>query len=138
MGAFFPRSAIWRAVLVISHTNAAIDEIKERIGQYCPKLFSAPHFIGTIQAFVDKFLAIPYYVHLYKRKPARIDDEIFTERAARFSQTNLAGFAWQTQTNAKRYLRANGEGLKFRLSPTATGDVLTREYKGNVVAPKKP
>ena len=26
-------------ILVLSHTNAAVDEIKERIHQYCPKLF---------------------------------------------------------------------------------------------------
>ena len=29
-------------VLVISHTNAAVDEIRDRIGKYCPKLFSYP------------------------------------------------------------------------------------------------
>ncbi|WP_298740170.1 UvrD-helicase domain-containing protein [uncultured Chitinophaga sp.] len=127
-----------RAVLVISHTNAAIDEIKERIGQYCPKLFSPPHFIGTIQAFVDKFLAIPYYVHVYKRKPARIDDEIFRERAAKFPFSILQGFNRPIQNNAIRYLRANGEGLSFRLSPGTTLDVLTRDYKGNVIVPRKP
>src|SRR5690554_867433 len=33
-----------RGVLVISHTNAAVDEIKERIGKHCPKLFSYPNF----------------------------------------------------------------------------------------------
>jgi DNA helicase-2/ATP-dependent DNA helicase PcrA len=26
-------------ILVLSHTNAAVDEIKNRIGKYCPKLF---------------------------------------------------------------------------------------------------
>lgn len=46
-------------ILVISHTNAAIDEIKSRIAKYCPKLFSYPNFVGTIQSFVDEFLAIP-------------------------------------------------------------------------------
>jgi hypothetical protein len=127
-----------RAVLVISHTNAAIDEIKERIAQYCPKLFSAPHFIGTIQAFVDKFLAIPYYVQLYKRKPARIDDEIFRERAAKFPLPVLPTFTRIIQNNAIRYLRANSDGLGFRLSPDAAVDELTRGYKGNMVVVRKP
>src|SRR3954465_1588010 len=58
-----------RSVLVISHTNAAIDEIKEKIGKHCPKLFSPPNFVGTIQAFVDKFLATPFYVHQFGQKP---------------------------------------------------------------------
>lgn len=47
-------------ILVLSHTNAAIDEIKEKIQKHCPKLFSYPNFIGTIQSFVDEFLAIPF------------------------------------------------------------------------------
>lgn len=127
-----------RAVLVISHTNAAVDEIKERIGKYCPRLFSGPHFIGTIQAFVDKFLAVPYYIHLYKRKPARIDDEFFSERAVKFPLWVLAGFTQVIQNRALHFLRVNYGGVAFRLSPSPAGDQLTRSYKGNVVEPKKP
>lgn len=69
-----------KGILVLSHTNVAVDEIRERIGAYCPKLFSYPHFIGTIQSFVDHFLAIPYYVDKTKKKPYRIDNEIYDER----------------------------------------------------------
>ncbi|ENX65000.1 hypothetical protein F884_01249 [Acinetobacter sp. CIP 102143] len=67
-------------ILVLSHTNAAVDEIKERIHQYCPKLFRYPHFIGTIQSFVNEFLAIPYYLFKLKKKPLRIDNEIYAEQ----------------------------------------------------------
>ncbi|PPC33729.1 UvrD-helicase domain-containing protein [Acinetobacter baumannii] len=67
-------------ILVLSHTNTAVDEIKERIHQYCPKLFRYPHFIGTIQSFVNEFLAIPYYLFRLKRKPLRIDNEIYAEQ----------------------------------------------------------
>jgi len=66
-------------VLVISHTNTAVDEIKARIERYCPRLFAYPSFVGTIQSFVDQFLAIPLYANLYKRKLYRIDDEIYEE-----------------------------------------------------------
>jgi DNA helicase II / ATP-dependent DNA helicase PcrA len=71
------------AILVLSHTNAAIDEIKEKIQKYCHRLFSYPNFIGTIQSFVDEFLAIPYYVYKYKKKPNRIDYEIYNEIATK-------------------------------------------------------
>lgn len=64
-------------ILVLSHTNAAVDEIKERIHQYCPKLFRYPNFIGTIQSFVNNFLAKPYYNELYKRSHIRIDNDIY-------------------------------------------------------------
>ncbi|MDQ1207203.1 DNA helicase-2/ATP-dependent DNA helicase PcrA [Acinetobacter baylyi] len=67
-------------VLVLSHTNAAVDEIKKRIHQYCPKLFRYPNFIGTIQSFVNEFLAIPYYLFRLKKKPLRIDNEIYAEQ----------------------------------------------------------
>ncbi|MGS2764825.1 UvrD-helicase domain-containing protein [Sinomicrobium sp. M5D2P9] len=69
-----------RGVLILSHTNKAVNEIKERIGKHCPNLFSYPNFIGTIQSFVDHFLAIPYYECLFKQKPIRIDNEIFLEQ----------------------------------------------------------
>lgn len=71
-------------ILVLSHTNAAIDEIKHKIQKHCPKLFSYPNFIGTIQSFVDEFLAIPFYTSNFKRKPIRIDSEIFDEIASSY------------------------------------------------------
>lgn len=71
-------------ILVISHTNAAVDEIRDRIGKYCPKLFSYPNFVGTIQSFVDSFLAIPYYVNRFKTRPFRIDNEIYDEKVENF------------------------------------------------------
>ncbi|WP_294286629.1 UvrD-helicase domain-containing protein [uncultured Chryseobacterium sp.] len=69
-----------RGVLILSHTNTAIDEIKDKIGKYCPKLFSYPNFAGTVQAFVDQFLAIPCYNNLFTEKIQRIDNEIYEEQ----------------------------------------------------------
>ncbi len=45
----------------------------------CPKLLSYPNFIGTIQSFVDWFLAIPFYSYKYKKEHLRIDNEIYEE-----------------------------------------------------------
>lgn len=106
-----------RGVLILSHTNTAVDEIKEKIGKHCPKLFSYPNFIGTIQSFVDQFLAIPYYQIKYKRKPLRIDNEIYNETVDKLFLNNLKGISFQDSKNAKYFIRAN-EGLlyKYRLS----------------------
>ena len=71
-------------VLVISHTNAAVDEIRVRIGKFCPQLFNYPNFVGTIQSFVDTFLAIPFYINQFKAKPYRIDNEIYNEKVDKF------------------------------------------------------
>ncbi|MDA8238740.1 MAG: UvrD-helicase domain-containing protein [Nitrospiraceae bacterium] len=64
-------------ILVISHTNTAVDEIKKKIGKQCQRLFAYPNYIGTIQSFVDRFLAIPAYVARFGKRPTRIDNEIF-------------------------------------------------------------
>lgn len=106
-----------RGVLILSHTNTAVDEIKDKIGRHCPKLFSYPNFIGTIQSFVDQFLAIPYYQIKYKRKPLRIDNEIYNETVDKLFLTNMMGFAFDDGKNAKYFIRSN-EGLlhKYRLS----------------------
>lgn len=64
-------------ILVISHTNAAIDEIKSRIGAYCPKLFSYPNFVGTIQSFVNEFLAKPYISQKFNIHINKVDTSLF-------------------------------------------------------------
>ena len=66
-------------ILVISHTNAAINEIKNKIQKHCPKLFSYPNFVGTIQSFVDEFLAIPLYRQIFKTKLNWIDTDRYEE-----------------------------------------------------------
>ena len=81
-------------VLVISHTNAAIDEIKEKIGSIVPNLFQYPNYVGTIQSFVDQFLAIPYYSQKFGHSPNRIDDEIYTELCCRYLEKNNKGSNW--------------------------------------------
>jgi hypothetical protein len=92
-------------VLVISHTNTAVDEIKNKIGSYCPRLFAYPNFVGTIQSFVDQFLAIPFYLNEYKKRPYRIDSEIYDENIRRcYEKTNGAG--WKTWID-------NNGGLDF-------------------------
>lgn len=107
-------------VLVISHTNAAVDEIRDRIGKYCPKLFRYPNFIGTIQSFVDTFLAIPYYVNKFKTKPYRIDNEIYDEQVKSFYvNTNNFGL--------KAYLDRLDDGLSFlkAIRITTQGKLIT-------------
>lgn len=66
-------------ILVLSHTNAAVDEIKERIHQYCPKLFRYPNFIGTIQSFVDDFLTKPFFQNYFNKKLLWVDQEKYED-----------------------------------------------------------
>jgi len=49
-------------ICVLSHTNVAKNEIISRLecDEHGRKLLSYPHFIGTIQEFVNRFLALPF------------------------------------------------------------------------------
>ncbi|MCS0337176.1 UvrD-helicase domain-containing protein [Vibrio diabolicus] len=51
-----------QGICVLSMTNAAREEIQERLGETAEgqKLLSRPHFIGTIHSFFSEFLAKPY------------------------------------------------------------------------------
>lgn len=76
----------WRSdtagVCVLSHTNVAKDQIIELLqGDTDGRRFlSYPHFVGTIQGFVDHFLAKP---HLWSsgREIRAIDDEFYAAAA---------------------------------------------------------
>lgn len=50
-----------QGICVLTHTNVACDEIRSRLqaDQYGYQLLSYPHFIGTIQEFANKFMALP-------------------------------------------------------------------------------
>ncbi|MFK5893861.1 MAG: UvrD-helicase domain-containing protein [Pseudomonadota bacterium] len=72
-------------ILVLSHTNAAVDEIHSKIHKHCPHLFSYPNYVGTIQGFVNKFLAIPCYNNAFKKKPNSIDSETYNEIVSKYN-----------------------------------------------------
>ena len=125
-------------ILVISHTNAAIDEIKEKIQKHCPKLFSYPNFIGTIQSFVDSFLAIPFYNSKFKRKPNRIDNEIYDEAVIKYLRLNLRDFTVQEQKNAKYFLIGNNCQFTFRLGYQNNETKLISSINGSELQITKP
>lgn len=66
-------------ILVLTHTNVAVDEIKEKLGVDAQKLLRYPNHVGTFQSFVNKYLAIPMYVKKFGKRPKRIDSDFFVE-----------------------------------------------------------
>ena len=67
-------------VLVLTHTNVAVNEIKEKLGVDAHKILGYPNHIGTFQSFINKYLAIPMYVNLTGKRPERIDSSVFNEQ----------------------------------------------------------
>ncbi|MDC4765279.1 AAA family ATPase, partial [Acinetobacter baumannii] len=78
-------------VLVLTHTNVAIDEIKSKLGYNANKLVSYPNHVGTFQSFVNKYLAIPMYIHYFGKKPLAIDSELFEKKLIALMESHWIG-----------------------------------------------
>ncbi len=91
-----------RGICVLSHTNVARQEIQQRLAHHprAHNLLNYPHFIGTIQAFVDKFLALPF-LRDQGKEVLIIDDDLFAERALKL--INFPRFATAFAYLQKKY-----------------------------------
>jgi hypothetical protein len=66
-----------RGIAVLSHTNAAREVVESKLAAAeAHSLTSYPHFVGTIQSFVDQFLAIPACVQYFGHRPTPDDDRL--------------------------------------------------------------
>ena len=66
-------------ICVLSHTNVAVNEIKNRLSNYADRLLSYPNYIGTIQSFVDRFVTIPYLRNISGQNVQVIDDLTYAQ-----------------------------------------------------------
>lgn len=84
-----------RGILVLSHTNIARKEVERLLAKhaYGHKLLSYPHYIGTIQSFVDGFLALPL-LKSQGLETFRIDDGAFAKAAASHAKAREREFLW--------------------------------------------
>jgi hypothetical protein len=84
--ALLSRSWISRqqGVCVISHTNAARTEVEVQIAKHptAARLMAYPHFTGTVTAFINQYLALPYLRGLGWTL-RQIDDDAFAAEALR-------------------------------------------------------
>jgi len=83
-----------RGICVLTHTNVAINEIKSHAFFASQKLFNYPNHFGTIQSFVDKYLAIPSYILKFNKRPRYIDNEVFNSVIERSYNTLHTARTW--------------------------------------------
>ncbi len=99
-------SRCWTArsqgVCVISHTNAAREEVEKKLFTHpaASAFLTYPHFIGTVTAFIDRFIALPYLRGL-GWSIQRIDDEVFAA---------VAGSRWRSKRTLLNFSRGNHGG----------------------------
>ncbi|WP_331735569.1 ATP-dependent helicase (plasmid) [Streptomyces sp. NBC_01166] len=57
-----------RGVALLSFTNAAVDEVRRRCGEHT-RVLEVPHFVGTFDTFIHRFIVTPMYTTAYRKKP---------------------------------------------------------------------
>ena len=84
-----------RGICVLSHTNVAREEISKRLGATSTgaRLLGYPHFVGTIHAFVNQFLALPL-LRSDGEAVDVIDNDIFAARAFSLLRTKGKLRSW--------------------------------------------
>ena len=68
-----------KGVCVLSHTNVAINEVKNKFGSVAFKLSSSPNFIGTIQSFIDRFVLFPFLRNSVSCSLCLLNDEDYAK-----------------------------------------------------------
>ena len=93
-----------KGVCVLSHTNVAKDEIIKRLKKHPTgwRFLEYPHFIGTIQEFVNRFLATPY-VRDRGWPIISIDDDRFVSKFARMPWKSMFELATGKKRNFKYF-----------------------------------
>ena len=94
-----------QGICVLTHTNVAIDEIKNKLGDKSSVLFKYPNYFGTIQNFVDKYLAIPFFKQKRGENIKSIDDDIYFDTIRKLSKARYPGI-----DSAIQYCIKKGDG----------------------------
>ncbi|MBN2838907.1 MAG: ATP-dependent helicase, partial [Fusobacteriaceae bacterium] len=114
-----------KGICVLTHTNVAIEEIKKKLGAKSDVLFKYPNYFGTLQSFIDKYLAIPYYKEKYKKNVEMIDDAYVN---AIYSKIKYWGSLHATFKRCK--VKASSIKYNFESEEYTFGNVkVNKEYK---------
>lgn len=113
-------------ILVLAHTNATVDEIEKELKKHCPNLFEYPNFIGTMQSFVNKFLANPANFIKYDSYIAKNDDEIYKKEVTDFFYNKLQ---WKKSEDVSQKLK----NLLYSKANHNRGNITTKEKNENTI-----
>lgn len=112
-----------RGICILTHTNVAREEIESclRSVPHGERLLLYPHFIGTIQSFVNRFLALPW-LRAQGIEVREIDDDDFEERFSRWVRADWGINRWVAESEFERAKMLRGvryRGASLSLATTA-------------------
>lgn len=124
-----------QGICVLTHTNVAIDEIKSKLGDKSDILFKYPNYFGTIQNFVDKYLAIPYFKRKYKENVKSIDNDKYYDYIRKLSKLIYPQIRNSIQYSIQRgwgsYTNESYEKNFVTFIDSKQFDIDTEEIKGS-------
>ncbi|KHK00209.1 UvrD-helicase domain-containing protein [Desulfovibrio sp. TomC] len=121
-------------ICVLTHTNVAINEIKKRLGDEADKLLSYPNFFGTIQSFVDRYLASPCFIKLFNKRLTAIDTEYYlhkltsecmASRARPWISKQVQGPGYDSPSDLLKKIQLDSSTLTFDLKPIKLANTTT-------------
>lgn len=89
-----------RGICVLTHTNVAINEIKDNLGTHFSSLFSYPNYFGTFQTFVHKYLANEIIKKKFEIQPKIVDDKYFNSTLA----SRLSNISWNHESKLRNFI----------------------------------
>lgn len=123
-----------QGVCVISHTNAAREEVEKKLfaHQSASAFLSYPHFIGTVTAFIDRFIALPYLRGL-GWSVQRIDDDVFAAIATsrRPSKPTLTRTSFRNDHGVETWVSSMELAHDFECEPGVNPVRLRIRNRGN-------
>src|SRR5699024_3979600 len=87
-----------------SHTNRAVREIEKKLKPISPNLFQYPNFVGTIQSFVNRFIANQACFEQYGCYIKKNEDNLVQEEVLREVNRN-----WTLKSFLKKKIRDREE-----------------------------
>lgn len=92
-------------VCILTHTNVAVETIKEKLGSDAASFYSNyPNFLGTIQAFVNKYLSIPFYRYQFNKSVESIDDDVFFSIISKRERQAASALAYLSRSGLADHL----------------------------------
>ncbi|MFB9063409.1 UvrD-helicase domain-containing protein [Flavobacterium branchiarum] len=115
-------------ILVLAHTNHAVDEIEKKLKAHCPQLFDYPNFVGTVQSFINRFLAIPFYTQKNNTKFKIIEYEEYKKEFNYYLKYSKGAVAYFKNSNPSIFysanLNINGNGEIFVCSENKDEEII--------------
>lgn len=103
-------------ICVLSHTNVAVEEIKNKLGTSADKILTYPNYVGTIQSFVDKFVVFPYLTNLTETSIQVMDDNAYAKIMCSICNSNGCYSALKYLLNNNESLSRKYNNLEMKIS----------------------